>query len=65
MTTTAAYQNFQDINGNSYSFNDYMTFAEWWFDMPQRQRVAHFDKKTLNTLQRVAQSSKAARTPKF
>jgi hypothetical protein len=53
---------FKDKNNNSYSFANYMEFASYWFNCSHRYLKAVLDQKTFNKLNRLAVSSKEART---
>jgi hypothetical protein len=62
---TKAYNSFNDIHGNHYSFDNYMDFAVWWFDVPYRRRIVYFDAVTFKKLQYAAVSSTEAKRPRY
>lgn len=53
---------FSDKNNNIYSFENYMEFGKWWFNTSIRYKKAVLDQETFKKLNRLAVSSKEART---
>ena len=53
---------FKDKNNNTYNFPNYMEFAKWWFNNSTRYLKAVLDQETFKKLNRLAVSSKEART---
>jgi hypothetical protein len=54
------YNNFCDKYGNNYRFDNYMDFAQFWFNLSRKVAVIYFPQ--FNDLQKAAASSKEART---
>jgi hypothetical protein len=61
MTTTKVYNSFNDKFGNTYSFNNYMDFATFWFNLSRKVAQSYFP-ENFNALQKAAANSKEART---
>lgn len=55
------YHSFTDKHGNEYGFDDYQSFAHFWFNIPQNRLRSAFP-DNFNQLQRAATQSKEART---
>ena len=55
------YSNFQDVYGNQYGFDNYMSFATWFFNISRKFATASFDKETFRKLNYEAANSKEAR----
>lgn len=53
---------FKDKNNNTYNFKNYMEFAKWWFNNSTRYLKAVLDQETFKKLNKLAVSSKEART---
>ena len=53
---------FKDKNNNTYNFKSYMEFAKWWFNNSTRYLKAVLDQETFKKLNKLAVSSKEART---
>lgn len=53
---------FSDKNNNTYSFENYMEFASWWFNNSTRYLRAVLAQETFKKLNRLAVNSKEART---
>lgn len=53
---------FNDKNNNAYSFENYMEFANWWFNNSTRYLKAVLAQETFKKLNRLAVNSKEART---
>lgn len=53
---------FSDKNNNTYNFENYMEFAKWWFNTSTRYLRAVLAPETFKKLNRLAVSSKEART---
>ena len=56
-----AYHNFSDVYGNSYSFQNYESFAYWWYSTPRRRMTLALEPSTFKKLERAATQSKEAR----
>ena len=56
---TKPYENFTDKNGNVYTFDNYMDFATFWFNLSYRYAKATFP--TFHKLQNCAANSREAR----
>jgi hypothetical protein len=61
MMKTKAYTSFNDIHGNSYGFQDYETFADWWYSIPRRRMIGSLDSSDFKKLERAASQSREAR----
>lgn len=55
------YNSFSDKFGNNYSFDNYMDFASFWFNM-SRKAAQSFFPTNFADLQKAAANSKEART---
>ena len=55
------YENFSDIYGNKYEFDNYNDFAKFWFNLQRKTAILYFgtDFKKLNNY---AVNSKGAKT---
>lgn len=53
---------FKDKNNNTYNFKSYMEFAKWWFNNSTRYLRTVLNQETFKKLNRLAVSSKEART---
>ena len=53
---------FKDKNNNTYNFSNYMEFAKWWFNNSTRYLRTVLNQETFKKLNRLAVSSKEART---
>lgn len=53
---------FKDKNNNTYNFKNYMEFAKWWFNNSTRYLRTVLNQETFKKLNRLAVSSKEART---
>lgn len=53
---------FKDKNNNTYNFKSYMEFGKWWFKNSTRYLKAVLDQETFKKLNKLAVSSKEART---
>jgi hypothetical protein len=60
MTTAKIYNSFSDKFGNKYSFDNYMDFASFWFNLSRQVALAYFPE--FKALQKEAANSKEART---
>jgi hypothetical protein len=58
--TTKIYNSFKDIYGNEYSFDNYIDFATFWFNIPRQRAQKSFPE--FKKLQSYASNSKEART---
>ena len=61
MTTSKVYNNFTDKFGNEYSFDNFIDFASFWFNMSRKSAKIYFPHNFL-ILQKAASNSKEART---
>lgn len=59
MTTAKVYNSFSDKFGNKYSFDNYMEFASFWFNLSRKIAVSYFP--NFKNLQKAAANSKEAR----
>lgn len=60
-TRKKIYNSFADVSGNSYSFDNYMDFAKFWFAIPYQSARQRFG-SNFKALQNAAANSKEART---
>ena len=58
------YNSFQDKYGNEYNFDNYMSFAKFWFSLYYRDKIKFFP-DNYKKLQYMASDSKEARTPAY
>lgn len=61
MTTSKIYNSFSDKFGNNYSFQTYIDFASFWFNLSRKNAMSFFPTNFAD-LQKAAASSKEART---
>jgi succinate-acetate transporter protein len=61
MKTTKVYNSFTDKFGNKYGFDNYMSFASFWFGLSRKIAMDHFP-LNFTGLQNAAANSKEART---
>ena len=61
MTRTKVYHSFSDKFGNRYSFDNYMDFACFWFNLTRKTAKSYFP-DNFTALQNAAANSKEART---
>ncbi len=62
---TKAYNSFNDIYGNHYSFDNWKDFSKWWHSASWSQRNNSFDAATFKRLEFAVSRSKEARTIPF
>ena len=55
-----AYNKFTDKFNNEYKFDNYIDFANFWFNLNRKTAVSYFP--NFNELQKAAANSKEART---
>lgn len=60
-TKTKIYNNFSDKFGNNYSFDNYLDFASFWFNMSRKSAMNYFS-NNFYALQNAAANSKEAKT---
>lgn len=58
---TKIYNSFKDRFGNEYNFNNYLDFAQFWFNQSYRNKINYFP-ENFKKLQNCATKSKEART---
>jgi hypothetical protein len=61
-TNMKTYNQFSDVNGNEYTFANYMDFATWFFGKSRKFLVTYFAPDVFKKLQYAAANSKEART---
>lgn len=61
MATAKVYTSFSDKYGKVYSFNSYMDFAAFWFNLSRKAAMSFFP-ENFKALQNAAANSKEART---
>ena len=54
------YNSFADKYGNEYSFDNYLDFAKFWFNLSRKAAMLYFP-NNFKTLQNAAANSKEAR----
>jgi hypothetical protein len=57
------YNSFKDKFGNEYSFDNYMDFAKFWFNLGRKFAISYFP-NNFEKLQHAAANSKEARSRK-
>jgi len=60
-TTNKVYNSFSDKFGNEYKYDNYMSFASFWFNISRKVAISYFP-TNFNALQKAAANSKEART---
>jgi hypothetical protein len=60
MTTSKIYNSFVDKFDNTYSFNNYIDFASFWFNLSRKAAMSFFP-TNFKDLQNAAANSKEAR----
>lgn len=61
MATSKIYNSFSDKYNNVYSFETYLEFASFWFNLSRKAAMAFFP-ENFKALQNAAANSKEART---
>lgn len=63
MPKTKIYTQFFDVHNNEYNFNNYLSFASFWFGLPKKLQIANFPE--YKKLQNAAANSVEARTKMY